>query len=426
MPRTEGELVNGLVSCLQVKDTGRYISLFPTFDTLWHMVMHNPDQSPEAQKELAMLKEHPQALIEFDPRYNYDIVERFGRVLSKGEDSGIMWTSTVLQRFELHKDVITRNLQGYDRIAPERFKGYIFLRDLLGRRTFCLTVVEIQKLNGHFFGGQLQNILEASDIDIFLKKEEQERNYYDWLATHPDTTKADTANIAGGAAKNDTAANVKKKVTDDDDDSKRRKEVVDRKYYEGLFDNEIPVKLYVRYMKELGNTALFYDGLYKFGDNRKYLKLEITINDEGKWIMEDEAPLGVMELVFKNKAYTGSWSNSDDNGYDVVLKETSLPQAKMEAFDRILDQGASPRLDDDKFENPSVPVVKKDDAATKRKNDKENKADDKKDDKEKAKDDREKEKQNESDDEWARMQEKAKEKAKRKMRKFNKPKSETD
>src|ERR1019366_8816685 len=128
------------------KDSIGYFYLFPPFDSLWAFVMHNPDRSPEAIRELNHLKEHPKALLQFDPYYNRDIMARFINVLNKGEDSGIHWKSIVIQRYELSREVPSNDLIGYNRIAPERFKGYMFVRDLLGRLTFCISITEIQKI----------------------------------------------------------------------------------------------------------------------------------------------------------------------------------------------------------------------------------------------------------------------------------------
>src|ERR1035437_3493166 len=133
LPKTEVDLMNNVLGCLKNKDSLGYFYLFPPFDTLWHMVMHNPDHSPEMVQALNELKEHPQALIEFDPFFNHNIMARYCAVLAKGEDSGIHWNSIVMQRYELQKENITRKLAGYDKIAPERFTGYMFVRDLLGR-----------------------------------------------------------------------------------------------------------------------------------------------------------------------------------------------------------------------------------------------------------------------------------------------------
>ena len=341
-PMTEVDLMNSVVQCLSNKDTLSYFYLFPPFDTLWHKVMHNTDHSPEAEKQLNNLREHPQGLIDFDPFYNHQILAHFVYILNKGEDSGVHWNSIVIQRYELQKESLTQNLAGYDRIAPEQFKGYLFIRDLLGRLTFCITIKEIQKIDGLYFGGQVINILEASSIDQFLAKEIKEREYFAWLATHPilDTPKRDST-------KNDSLEEAEGKKKEDED--KTRKEVVDRKYYEGKFDDEIPVKLYVRYMKDMRTgKVMSYDGLYKFGDQKDFVKLEITRNAEGKWTMDDDPPVGSLELVLKDKIYTGTWSNNDNGaGYDAVLKQTDIAPTKLEELDNILDRGLSGSASED-------------------------------------------------------------------------------
>ncbi len=335
-PKTEVELMNSVVDCLSRKDTVGYYYLFPPFDTLWHMVMHNSDHSPEAEKQLAYLKEHPQSLIDFDPFYNHNIINRFSTLLAKGEDSGIHWNSIVIQRYELQRESLSQNLAGYDKISPEQFKGYLFVRDLLGRQTFCITITEIQKIEGSFFGGQVINILAATSIDQFLASEAKERKYFEWLATHPivDTVNTDSLKKANTDQLN---------ANSDDDNSKIRKEVIDRKYYEGKFDEEIPVKLYVRYMKDQRTGKLFsYDGLYKFGDQKNFVKLEINHSADGKWTMDDDPPVGSLELILKDKIYTGSWTNNDNGtGYDVLLKQTDISEKKVEELDNILDRGLS-------------------------------------------------------------------------------------
>jgi hypothetical protein len=375
LPRTEAGLVNNLLGCLQNKDTVGFYNLFLPFDTLWQLAINNPDRSPEAIQELNILKAHPQTLIEFDPHFNPEIMSRFFNVLQKGEDSGIHWKSIVMQRYELHKQGPTRKLIGYDRIAPERFNGYLFVRDMGSRLTFCIGVTEIQKVKNYFFGGRVMNILEASTMEEYYRKEELETKYYEWLAAHPpvDSTQLDAVDadstgidsntsLAKTVVKKDSV--VKKAVKKDsvpgnsgkdflkvafeeDEATSGKKDVVDRKYYEGKFDNEIPVKLYVRYRKAPGaNQAVSYDGLYKFGDQVKYVRLEITVQPDGKWLMEDDIPLGILELELKNREFTGVWTNNDENGYDVVLKETPLSQKRMETYEAIMDKKISGRVDE--------------------------------------------------------------------------------
>ncbi len=362
--------MQNVLGCLIHKDSLSYFYLFPPFDTLWSLVMHNHDQAPETVKALNELKEHPQALLQFDPYYNHDILARFERVVVKGEDSGIHWNGVVIQRYELIKEPLTRDLAGYDRISPERFKGYLFVRDMMGRLTFCITITEIQKINGYFFGGQVINILEASTIDEYTFKEKEEKKYYEWLAKNMNSDSAKNMlrkkNRADTSA-NDTTAGKNKNLQisnplTEEDKQQVRKEVIDRKYYEGKFDDEIPVKLFIRYLRDVksGKTS-FYDGLYKFGDQLNYVKLNITRDSDGHWVMEDDPPVGSLELELNNRIYTGSWTNNESQtGYDVVLKPADISEKKLEALDRILEKGESGRSDADVIDADEKPAEDKD------------------------------------------------------------------
>jgi len=268
-----------------------------------------------------------------------------------------------MQRYELHKQEPTRDLPGYDVIAPERFQGYMFVRDLLGRRTYCVTITEIQKIQGYFFGGQVINILEANTLDQYHQKEKEEQKYFAWLAKNAllggvdeadSLLKKDTTALVDDGSDTSAAARKRRLLSADsgggeDEKARSRKEVVDRKYYEGFFDEEIPVKLFIRYMRGPSSAKVVaYDGLYKFGDQRKYVRLNITKNADSTWLMDDDAPLGTLDLVLRGKKYTGSWTNSEtQTGYDAVLQQADLPQVIMEQFEKILDQGLSGRVDED-------------------------------------------------------------------------------
>lgn len=342
-----------LLTTLKDKDTAAYYDLFPTFDTLWRMVMHNSDQSPETQKALANLKEHPQVLIEFDPLYNRSIVGGFANVLAKGEDSGVNWNNAVMARYELQISPPSRSLIGYEKVSPERFQGYMFITDKSTRVFHCIRVAEIQKIRNNFFGGQLLNILPAKTVDEYNLREQQEEAYFAWMAANPDSVaikdsiaKADTTESIDTTTANDP---LSISFEDDDETSLRRQIVVERKYYEGTLDNEIPMVLYIRYMKPIPGKPQQYDGLYKLGENKRYLRLEITRNSNGKWIIEDESAVGTMELLQDGRKFTGAWANADDNGYDVALAQTTAPPAKIELLDKIIDQGLSGRIDEEQF-----------------------------------------------------------------------------
>ena len=389
LPRTEVELMTKVLECLKYKDTISYYNLFPPFDTLWNMVLHNADQTPEAQKELAKLREHPTVLIDLDPYYNHSIIGRYAYVLGKGEDSGLNWKGIVMQRFELQKTSITRGLEGLEHIAPERFKGFLFVRDMLSSTTYCITITEIQKVKGFYYGGQVLNVLEANDIDQYLAREKKEDKYLaklrqldaehktDSVKVKKDSATTQVGSLAGVDVTSDSfiiakyledsareAKSANKNLTStgdvipkmpvdtakirkdklllstsvmEDEAGKTRREVVDRKFYKGKFDDEIPVELYVRYMKDVKGKVSGWDGLYKFGDMEQYVKLDITKVD-GKWLFEE--PSGTMDLELNNKIYTGSWTGGESQtGYDAELTQKDLSQQKMEMLDRILENG---------------------------------------------------------------------------------------
>ncbi len=401
-PTTEGALAQRLAYCLANKDTGAYKSLFPPFDTLWSMVLHNPDGTPEAARELADLKDHPQALIEFDPRYNYAIMERFAHVLTKGEDSGLAWRNSVIARYHLVKQEPTRNLLGYQHVAPERFRGFLFMTEPNNRTTFCISVAEIQKVKGKFFGGQVLNVLQANSIEEFHAREQAEQEYFDWMAAHPGFMPADTmkkkddstANASDSTGGEDALTLTKEEQEDDGSEDAGlgvRRQVIERKYYEGLFDNEINVRLYVRFLETPPGKPQLYDGLYKLGDNKRYLRLEIKRKPDGKWVLEDEEAVGTMELTLQGRTYTGVWTNGEDNGYDAVLNQTGIAKGKIELLDKILDQGLYGKIDESRFDGKETEDDKKDNdkaGDSDKKKDKGKKGGDNKDDDKKGKKDK--------------------------------------
>ena len=423
-PRTEAELMNKVMACLRDKDTVSYYYLFPPFDTLWNMVMHNQDRSPEAVKELNQLKEHPTVLIDLDPYYNHAIIGRFAEVLKKGDDSGLQWQGIVMQRFELQKQNLSRGMEGLQRIAPERFKGFMFVRDMLSSTTYCITITEIQKVNGVYCGGQVLNVLEASDIDQYIAKENYERKYLakqmqllaekraDSAKTEAagGTVKADSTAIpdslnglagsAAGVEHHDSAKSKKDLLLSpslpDDEASKTRREVVDRKYYKGKFDDEIPVELYVRYMKDKQDKITkYWDALYKFGDMSEYVKLDVSKAPDEKWLFEE--PVASMELDLAGKQYSGSWTNGgNQTGYDAELTQKELSQKKIEELDYILENGIWGKTNEQKIKEKEEGDDSKESKRDKKKRQK-GAASEKKE--EKDKDKKEKQKEDKKDDE---------------------------
>jgi hypothetical protein len=359
---SEVEMMEHVLTCLKYKDSIGYFNLFMPFDTLWKLVLTSNNRSPEALKELANLRTHPTILIDMDPMYNKQIMARFSYVVRKGEDSGLQWGGVVMQRFELQQHGVPRDKEGLQHIMPERFKGFLFVRDVLSSTTWCITITEIQKVNGFYFGGQVLNVLEASDIDQYFAKDDGEQRYLaslrrkaaepamnepppnDSFSRQPtpvsDSLFFDSTRTVGNGATD--SSKWRKALLNspggvgEDDGNKMRLEVIDRRYYKGKFDDEIEAELYIRYMRDGNGKVTNWDALYKFGDLLKYVKMDVTKDKDGVWIFEE--PVATMELELANKSYSGSWTNgSSQTGFDVELKQAELSQKKAFELDYILE-----------------------------------------------------------------------------------------
>lgn len=392
-PATEAALADTILSCMRYEDTLTYPNLFMPFDTLWQRITDYRPQDDYEIKEMDYLRQHPERIQKFDPAHNPDIVKNYYYVLKKGRDSGVHWSQVTLLRYELKRMKLTRDLLGFEHIAPVRFEGFIFIKDLLTRRIYAFTVREMQYIDGHWYGGQVLNIYEAADQDEFWAKQEAElklmKKMKEFGLTLADLQKGKDK------AKSDKKASSSKGDEDDDDDkaaSKQddadsalavntdiydddasdhankkattrisKKEVVDRKLFEGTFDNQIPVRVYIRYLK--GNCPegiCAWEAIYKFGDQDEYIKLDVTKTKDGKWSFVEDPPIGSMDLVQKNDTFTGNWLSTDiKTGYDVKLHEVPLTAPEARELDKIIQTGAwakGRKGDEDRKEKEIKPI----------------------------------------------------------------------
>jgi hypothetical protein len=357
-PMTEQELMERIVECLRYKDSFGYSSLFPSFDTLWALIAAKKDSTkdPQTAQELERLQNNWKSLYQFDPYYNKELLPKMYAIAQKVEDSGIHWNSVVTGRYELQKQRLTRDLLGYEKIVPVREKGFLFLHDMEAQTTWCIAILNMQQIQGTWYAGEVLNMVQASTIDDFFVKERQERMYAAVAKKNDihnprykpggDTTRATHVIKMGEYTEQTTITTVDStkgsKITSadsDDDDKKKHRQVLKKIYYEGTFDNEIPVKLYIRYLRgDCPEKACLFEAIYKIDGQEKYIKLDVTKNANGKWEFDDDPPLGAMELELNDKVYTGTWSNTENQtGYDVKLTQKGLaPQAMMD-LDKIIE-----------------------------------------------------------------------------------------
>ncbi|MBS1689255.1 MAG: hypothetical protein JSS96_11055 [Bacteroidetes bacterium] len=344
-PRSEALLVGDLLNCLMYADTITYSGYFPDFDTLWKKVIEYTAIDEKTSEEINHLRQHPEKVQQFDPYFNHDINRSFMYVVNKGTDSGIHWHDIVLLRYELKKIRLTRDMVGYELISPIRFRGFVFVEDMLTRKTWCFSVNEMQNFDNYWFGGQVINIFEANTVDEYLAKEfaekRRKKRLQDMGVTEEELAASEKQKKKEEQAKTMSSNPLMVSMGDDEDEKKVHKEVMDRKYYVGTFDNDIKVKLYVRYIK--GNCPggiCSWEAIYKFGDQDEYIKLDVEKKPDSTWEFTEDPPIGGMDLKLKGKTYTGTWMSSDnETGYDVRMSQMDVAPARIKELDDIIEKG---------------------------------------------------------------------------------------
>lgn len=319
--KTEKELINEIIINLQTGDDSAYASLFPKFDHLRQLIYSYSPQDSIQQERIQKLISNQRHLRDFDPIYNEDILGRFNFVRNKADDSGIHWNDILIARYKLDKQRLPKDLIGFELIAPIRMNGFVFIKDVLSRRIYCLAVRDVFLIDDKWYGGLVLNILEANSVPEYeaqLKLEEQEMRRL--MVAKANGT------LDSVLAVKDSIRESKMKVfysnEDDDDPETIFKEVIDRKLYQGYFDKEFGVELYIRYIKGgCPDIICDWEAMYRFEDMDDYIVLDVERREDGTFVItEDE--VGVMEIKLSGNTFTGTWTSfSDKTEYEVYLKE---------------------------------------------------------------------------------------------------------
>lgn len=312
---TEQRLIFQINGCLGNEDPYCYMHLFPDMDTLSKLVMKAADSSSKDFMEMAALQQQPERMLSADSVFKARLKQSFDNLIAQGKQQGMHWSSLVPVRYELVRAFETRDAV-YEKLAPIRFTGYIFVMDAATRKTYGFTVSEMLQLNNEWYGGYLGEIYEA-----------QTRDEYEDMRLAARREKKEPAK--------DTVASPAPEEDDDDRAAHLQKMIAERKFYTGMFDNEIPVQLYVRSLKGACKEGICsWEAIYKFGDQDDYILLTVSKTAEGKWTFTEDPPTGSMELTLKNGKYTGTWTATDNQtGYEVKLSETPASSKKIERLE---------------------------------------------------------------------------------------------
>lgn len=317
--KTEGELVQKIVFSLQQTDSFLYARVFPSADTTAMVTLRKAPKSSDAYQSSQYLLASPELMLYQDSAIQKRAWELYRNTFIKGKKLGIHWDAIVMSRYELEALAKTRD-EVLEAIAPERFVGYVFVEDMLTRKIFTFTLSDIMKMDGRFYGGELNYVFEASSKDEFNAK-----------------LKAEKIRIMKGLP--DTTMQIVDSTEYEDDESNKRKQVADRKLYLGYLDDETPVDLYIRYIKgDCPEGICSWEAIFKFGDN-EYVKQEVSKTADGKWVFVEEETGGVLELELKGTTFTGIFSATIDKvDYDAELRERPMTKKKMERLDAIIEK----------------------------------------------------------------------------------------
>jgi hypothetical protein len=345
--KNEEVLINRIVLCFAHKDDSAYMKLFPKYEDLQKLAMNFKDTDVVSARRIQNIRSHPKLLQQFDPAFNEDIVKDFDFIYQKGVDSGLHWNDALIARYNLEKEMLTREMVGFEKVVRYRLQGYIFLQDLLTRKVFCIALKDIHGFNDQWYGGRIINIIPAESIEEYYEKLAFEKKALKHLLIAQMYAAADTA----GQADDSVAIAAKKKqdemkkaavaAADDEDEDKNEitTQVVDRKLYKGTYDKEIGLELYVRSLKgKCPQPVCAWQALYKFSDKDEWVKLTVTKGDGGKLIFTEE-DAGVLELKFSGGKAMGEWSSfKDKTSYDVELTEKKeVKNRKLFQLDDILE-----------------------------------------------------------------------------------------
>lgn len=335
--RTERGLVYRILGTLRDKDAHSYVGLFPDIDTFSTLIMEHVDSSSRQFVAMAALQENATQLLRRDSLVSAALQARFDSVIRRGEAIGIEWKSTVPLRYELFKMNKTRDTL-LEKLMPERFVGYAFFMDFSSRATYCVALSDMFQLKGRWYGGQLGNLFEARNVDEYLEAAAQNKkrfgsaNFIFIPQGRFDPEKKEETDSAGISPQPRSFSQV---VVPD---APKEGLVLERKYYKGFFDNEIPVQLYIRYIKgECAGPPCLFEAIYLFGQQPDYILLQVARTEDGEWQFTDVKNGASMDLELDDATYFGDWMlDMKQTGYDVEMKEVKASPETVRKLDAIV------------------------------------------------------------------------------------------
>ena len=313
---TEADLVLRLTEALKIGNRSGYLRLFPEAEIFAENVLRHSDTTSAIHAQMQRLLAEPDRLFEFDASVDSARLADFDSLRAQGERMGVRWLDVRFARFELERMRTSRDAL-WEKVAPVRFLGYVFLLDPVTGKSYCYTVGDILQIGGKWYGGTLTRVFETSTKAGFeahfaaARKAERKGEVY-MPAPPREPTEEEEETEASDAP---------------------RKIVLERKFYEGTFDGETRGQLYLRGLKgDCGPGPCIWEAVFKFGDD-DWQAVSVT-RTEGKWLIAEDPGPGAMDLTLEGKVFTGQWtSGADQTGYEVKLTETVPSNKKLSTLE---------------------------------------------------------------------------------------------
>lgn len=302
----EKEYIGQLAMALAQRQPAQYTALMPPAEVLDNL-------TPVLPKLLQPLGLDSAEVVEYG--YATALSRHAGSWFQQVQDESdamlLRWPLLQLARYELVRQPRTTDAT-LEKLVPDRFKGYIFFSDPTRRKTFCLLVKGLFVYKGNFYGGALTHVYPAETVvDYEAHNEAAQRaaaKGQKYVAWKPEEKPEDTAD-----AEAPPVAEKGKKGSD-------KGVVVERLYYTGFFDGQIPIRLFVRgYKGDCKDGVCRWNAIMLVGDEDEWVGLSM-VKKEGAWIFTELPNKATMELKPEKTLLTGNWNATDDNtGYEVKL-----------------------------------------------------------------------------------------------------------
>lgn len=334
--KTEKDLVNEIILNFQYPDDSAYTALFPDYTFMSGLIMQYQPKDSMEMVRINKIRNNIRHIAQFDPELNKEILDMMDFVRQKGADSGIHWNDILIAKYELDKQRLPYELIGFELIAPIRMQGFIFIKDMLTRKRYGITVKDIYMMDGKWYGGRVINILQASNEAEYEESLRAEQKELQHMMKLKQEGKLDSFLAVRDSIRKHQESLLKLEEEEEIVQEEKPKEIADRKLFLGYFDKIMEVDLYIRYIKgSCPEEICSWEAMYRFDDMSEFILLDVEQKEDGTFVFtEDE--LGVMELKLQGNTFTGTWTSvTDKTEYEVYLKEIdAIKDRRLQKLDK--------------------------------------------------------------------------------------------